>query len=124
MPYDPAGLGADGEHPLVRRGVSWESAGRLAAQAALAERGGSAINGIPYGHGVSVTSPESNLMLARDPNDAVSALRRVFDLSGFLVRYTPTRRDPDHHTVQLPRPVTDSVAVAFNAVLSRVRRKP
>jgi hypothetical protein len=73
MPHDPQGTGAGPHDLLVRRGKSWESATRLGTQAPRAEQAGAALNGSPYGHGVSVTSPEANLRLARDPEDAVQA---------------------------------------------------
>jgi hypothetical protein len=79
---------------------------------------------VPYGHGLSVTSPEANQLLARDPHDAVGTTRRAFGDAGFEVRYTPTTRDHDHHTVQLPKPVTEAVAALFNTLLGRVRRRP
>jgi hypothetical protein len=97
---------------LVRRGRSRESAQRLARQAEAAEQHG-------FGHGVSVTTPEANARLARDPTDAVWATRKAFEQAGFPVRYTPTRNDPNHHTVLLPKPVTDEVAAAFNGILGR-----
>jgi hypothetical protein len=117
--YDPKGTGADPDDLLVRRGVAWESAQRLARQAALAEAAGTATNGVSFGHGVSLTSPEANQRLARDPSDAVQAIRRAFEAAGFEVRYTPTNNDSEHHTVLLPKPVTDEVAARFNAVLGR-----
>jgi hypothetical protein len=104
---------------LVRRGKNKESAQRLAKQAAAAEQAGSARNGVPFGHGVSVTSPEANARLAIDPDDASRATRLEVENAGFEVRHTPTARDPDHHTVQLPKPVTEEVAARFNAVLGR-----
>jgi hypothetical protein len=104
---------------LIHRGRSRESAQRLAKQASAAENAGAAQNGIPFGHGVSVTSPTSNALLAKDPDDATSATRIMFEDAGFAVRHTPTNRDPDHHTVQLPKPVTDEVADRFNDVLKR-----
>lgn len=104
---------------LVRRGKRKESAQRLAKQATAAEYAGDAQNGVPFGHGVSVTTPRSNLLLATDPEDAVSATRRMFEDAGFPVRHTPTLKDPDHHTVELPKPVTDEVASRFNDVLKR-----
>ena len=122
MLYDPHGTGAAPEDLLVRRGSSWESARRLADQAARAQQGGTAINGVPYGHGVSVTSPPANQHLARDPDDASSATRQAFEDEGFQVRHTPTRKDSDHHTVQLPEPVTDEVATRFNTILGRTRK--
>lgn len=124
MPYDPQGTGAGPDDVLVRRGIRWESTRRLAAQAAAAERAGTATNGVAYGHGVSLTSPESNHRLARDPADTVGAVRKAYEEAGFPVRYTPTRNDSDHHTVELPNPVTDEVAARFNAILGRARRNP
>jgi hypothetical protein len=119
MKYDRAGTGAGRDDVLVRRGTAKESAARLGRQAAAAEKGGAASNGVPYGHGVSVSSPESNQALARNPDDAVGATRREFEEAGFEVRYTPTANDADHHTIILPKPVTDEVAARFNAVLQR-----
>jgi hypothetical protein len=119
MMYTLQGTGAASGDLLVRRGVAWESAKRLAAQAALAEKAGAATNGVPFGHGVSVTSPEANEMLARDPTDAAQATRKAFEEAGFEVRYTPTRKDMDHHTVQLPKPMTEESATTFNIVLGR-----
>jgi hypothetical protein len=119
MPYDPTGSGAASGDVLVRRGTSWESAARLARLAAMAEGAGVARNGVPYGHGVSVTSPEANQRLARDPADAVEATRKELEDAGFEVRYTPTNNDTDHHTVILPKPVTQAVAALFNSILRR-----
>jgi hypothetical protein len=116
---DPAGPGAADDDLLVRRGLFWESARRLARLAVRAIAAGKAMNDVPYGHGVSVSSPAANLVLARDPADAVQATRRAFENAGFEVRYTPTEHDDDHHTVQPPAPVTDDIATRFNAVLGR-----
>lgn len=123
MSYDPQGHGAAAGDPLVRRGVDWESAKRLGALASRAERNGTAINGVYYGHGVSVTSPEANERLARDPADAVQSPRGKLEEAGFEVLYTPTAHDHDHHTVQLPKPVTADVARCFNTVFKRIRRR-
>jgi hypothetical protein len=124
MAYDPKGKGAEAGDVLVRRGKSWESAKRLGSQAALAEQAGAAVNGVCYGHGVSVTSPEANERLARDPQDAVSATRKQFEDAAFEVRYTPTRNDTDHHTVILPKPVTDEATTRLNTILGRIRKGP
>jgi hypothetical protein len=123
MPYDITGSGAGPNDLLVRRGKNWESASRLADQAARAELGGAALNGVLYGHGVSVSSPEGNQLTARDPSDAVQATRQAFEEAGFEVRYTPTRTASDHHTVQLPDPVTEEAAALFNTILGRVKRR-
>jgi hypothetical protein len=114
--YDPEGPGAASSDPLVRRGRSWESAKRLAAKCAEAEEAG-------FPHGVSVTSPDANRELAKDPEDCVTAARSAFETDGFEVIYTPTRRDPDHHTVELPKPVTEEIAVKFNTILGRARKE-
>jgi len=116
MIYDPQGVGTLPDDPRVRRGKSWESHNRLASQAAQADAAG-------FGHGVSVTSPEANDVLARDPADSVQAMRRAFEDAGFEVRYTPTSKDSDHHTIVLPKPVTDEVAERFNTVLGRTKAK-
>lgn len=71
-----------------------------------------------------MTSPEANQRLAQDPTDAMQATRRAFEEEGWEVRYTPTRTDSDHHTVQLPRPVTEEVAVRYNTILGRTQRRP
>jgi hypothetical protein len=114
MLYDPQGNGAPPGDLLARRGKSWESQKRLASHAAHAEAAG-------FGHGVSVTSPDANRKLARDPADAVTATRQAFEDAGFQVRYTPTNKDDDHHTVVLPKPVTEETVEKFNTVLGRTK---
>ena len=116
MLYDPQGPGAAYGDLLIRRGKSWESRNRLATQAAQAEAAG-------FGHGVSVTSPDANQVLARDPDDAVQATRQAFEDAGFEVRYMPTRRDSDHHTVILLDPLTEESVGQFNIILGRSRKK-
>lgn len=120
---DPQGSGAGAADLLVRRGRSWESAKRLQTLATLAGKAGFAQNGVSFGHGVSVSSPKSNALQARDPHDSVSASRRTLEEAGFEVRHTPTKKDSDHHTIQLPKPVTDEIAAAFNATFGRSRSK-
>jgi RHS repeat-associated protein len=107
---------------LVRRGRDPESATRLGKQAHEAECSGCATNGVEYGHGVSVTSPASNARLSNDPSDASMATRQAFEDAGFPVRYTPTKKDRNHHTVQLPKPVTPTDAIKFNNVLGRSKK--
>ena len=123
MIYDPNGSGAAPDDLLVRRGKNWESAARLARQAEKAEQAGMAQNSLPFAYGMSVTSPQANAVLANDPNDACQATRRAFEEAGFEVRFTPTTTDDDHHTVVLPKPVTQDVAQRFNTVLGRTRRR-
>ena len=86
---------------LKRFGTEPESAERLAGQAAAAE----SVMGI---HGVSVTARDT---AARADRAAVEAHFRVHD--------TPTRRDPAHRTVELPKPVTAETAEKFNRVFGR-----
>lgn len=104
---------------MVRRGVDRESAQRLAKQAEAAANAGTAKNRVPYGHGVSVTTPEMNQILAKNPSDAVSATRKAIEEAGFEIRYTPTKADDFHHTIQLPKPVTEEVAELFNRIFGR-----
>jgi len=89
---------------LTRFGTDPESADRLAAQAAMAE----SVLGI---HGVSTTARRVAAAGSR-------ALRSVVKLV-FPVRETPSRRDPLHRTVELPKPVTPEVAEAFNRLFGR-----
>jgi len=93
-----------GEEILKRLGTSRESAVRLARKAADAER----VLGI---HGVSVTAG-----VPRGP--ASTASRRSVE-EHFRVHDTPTRSDPLHRTVELPKPVTQDVAELFNRLFGR-----
>jgi hypothetical protein len=89
---------------LKRFGADPESADRLAAQAAAAE----AVLGV---HGVSVTARETT---------APSGMAARSDVeSHFRVHDTPSRRDPLHRTVELPKPVTPEVADLFNRLFGR-----
>jgi hypothetical protein len=96
--------GAAESETLSRLGKSRESATRLARKAAEAEE---AI-GV---HGVSVT--------AGTPTGEASSAARVEVESAFKVRNTPTRADPLHRTVELPKPVTKAIADVFNAIFGR-----
>jgi hypothetical protein len=89
---------------LKRFGTEPESAERLAGQAAAAEL----VLGI---HGVSVTARDTDAPAGRAARAAVEAHFRVHD--------TPTRRDPAHRTVELPKPLTAETAEKFNRVLGR-----
>ena len=75
-----------------------------------------------FPHGVSVTTPAQNARLSQDPTDASFATRRQLEEAGFTVHHTPTRRDPFHHSVELPKPVTPEAARLFNEVFGRTRR--
>ena len=93
-----------GEETLSRLGTSYESATRLARKAAEAEAG----LGI---HGVSVS--------AGPPiGPASQAWRRVVE-QRFRVHDTPTRADPLHQTIELPKPVTGEIADLFNQLFGR-----
>jgi hypothetical protein len=89
---------------LKRLGTSRESASRLHRKAAEAER----VLGI---HGVSVTAGVPSGPAGECGRTDVERLFRVHD--------TPTRSDPLHRTVELPKPVTDEVATTFNRLFGR-----
>lgn len=89
---------------LSRLGTPRESAARLARKAAEAEE---AI-GI---HGVSTSAGKPVGPASQAARDAVE--------SKFPVHNTPTRNDPLHRTVELPKPVTPEVAKEFNKVFGR-----
>ncbi|MFI0373296.1 RHS repeat-associated core domain-containing protein [Actinomadura sp. 1N219] len=110
--------GPSDDDVFVRRGTSWESTGRLSSQAQAA---GDHPSG-RFPHGVSVTTPESNARLSRNPEDAVTATRGQIKAAGFDVVHTPTRNDPNHHTLVLPKPVTSDAARSFNQLFGRSRR--
>ena len=95
---DPAG------EVLKRFGAEPESADRLAAQAAAAE----AVLRI---HGVSVTARDTDAAAGRAARSAIEPHFRIHD--------TPTRRDPLHRTVELPKPVTAEVTELFNRLFGR-----
>lgn len=92
------------DEQLKRFGTDPESADRLAEQAAAAE----AVIGI---HGVSVT--------ARDTTAPAGVAPRTEVEKHFVVHDTPSRRDPRHRTVELPKPVTPEVAELFNRLFGR-----
>jgi RHS repeat-associated protein len=99
----PGPKGEKGE-TLSRQGPSRESAGRLGRKAAEAE----AQIGI---HGVSTT--------AGQPKGESSSAARGSVEQSFPVHDTPTRADPLHRTVELPKPVTKQVADLFNRIFGR-----
>jgi hypothetical protein len=90
---------------LTRLGTSRASAARLARKAAEAE----AVIGM---HGVSVTAGPETREHSRALRLAVAAQFRIHD--------TPTRRDPLHRTVELPKPVAQHVVDRFNRVFGRL----
>ena len=96
--------GAGEDEVLKRLGTSRESMARLSRKASEAER----LIGI---HGVSVTAGTPNV-------PAASAPRKVVERN-FHVHDTPTRADPLHRTVELPKPVTQEAADQFNRLFGR-----
>jgi hypothetical protein len=92
------------DETLTRFGADPEPAEKLADDAARAE----AVIGI---HGVSVTARPTAAPGGRAARADVAA--------HFPVHDTPSRRDPRHRTVELPRPVTPAVAELFNRLFGR-----
>ena len=97
-------MSVGGEELLKRLGASRESAARLARKATESE---SAL-GV---HGVSVTAGAAMGLASSASRKAVQQHFRVHD--------TPTRADPLHRTVELPKPVTAEVAALFNQIFGR-----
>lgn len=92
---------------LYRLGSSYESATRLGRKAAEAEQ---AI-GI---HGVSVSESIPQILASVAKRKDVERYFPVYD--------TPTRNDPLHRTVELPKPVTPEIADIFNSLFGRTKR--
>lgn len=91
---------------VYRLGKSPESASRLGRKSAEAES--------VFGHGVSVTTTKPAA-----GNVCSSASCANLQSRGFEVKSSPTRNDPNHHTVILPKPVTKDVAKSFNDAFGR-----
>jgi len=98
------GGGGDGDETLSRLGTSRESAARLGWKAAEAEEH----LGI---HGVSVSAGPPTAPASRAARETVE--------EGVSVHDTPTRKDPLHRTVELPKPVTQEAAELFNRIFGR-----
>lgn len=94
----------DSSETLKRLGTSRESAARIARKAAEAEQ----VLGI---RGVSVTAGVPSAAASEAGRDDVEKHFRVHD--------TPTRADPLHRTVELPKPITPEVAELFNRLFGR-----
>jgi hypothetical protein len=94
----------EADEVLSRLGTSRESASRLGRKAEEAEK----VIGI---HGVSVSG-------ATPTSPASQAARKKIE-EQFRVHDTPTRNDPLHKTVELPKPVTQAVADLFNSIFGR-----
>lgn len=98
------GAGDNAAETLSRLGTSRESAARLGRKAEEAEK----VLGI---HGVSAS--------AGAPRGQASQAARGAVEGHFPVHNTPTRADPLHRTVELPKPVTQQVADLFNSIFGR-----
>jgi RHS repeat-associated protein len=89
---------------LSRLGISYESAARLSRKAAEAE----SVIGL---HGVSVSAGVPKMQASQASRDIVETIFTVID--------TPSRGDPLHRTIMLPKPVTKEVAEKFNKIFGR-----
>ena len=87
---------------------TWEDAAELNRQALLAER--QDWTGNTYG--VSATT--------RETADSAKAGRSAVE-EHFRVLDTPTIMNPDHKTIELPKPVTEEVANLFNRLFGRTK---
>jgi hypothetical protein len=92
---------------LYRMGTSPESIRRLTLKCEQAE-----VAGFGFGVSVSLNLPSGI--------DCSSATKRILKHAGFDLNYTPTMRDPGHHTVIFPQPLTGEVVRTFNKVLGRI----
>ena len=86
-----------------------ESAARLDRKSKEAESAG-------FGHGVSGSKSDLG-------PEASKANRSQLEAEGFPVKDTPTRRDPNHVTIELPDPVTKEDADRFNRCFQRTSCK-
>lgn len=93
-----------GESRLFRFGLEWEPADKLARESASAEANG-------YPHGISTVDRTNRA-------DAVAASRT--DLEQHF-RVVQAGRNRSHHTVVLPKPMTDDVAELVNQLFGRQR---
>lgn len=96
-----------GDKIVYRLGADKESASRLARKSGEAEQAG-----FPHGVSVSTTKPPAGTACS-------SASCAALEAGGMKVHHTPTRNDPNHHTVELPKPVTPESARAFNEAFGR-----
>jgi hypothetical protein len=89
---------------LYRQGLDRESVNRLSKKSAEAEEK----IGI---HGISVSARPTNI-------PSVSANRQDIE-EHFIVHDTPSGSDSLHKTIELPKPITDTVAKLFNSLFGR-----
>ena len=95
------------EKIVYRFGDSAESAARLGRKSDEAEK-------VIGHHGVSVSTTKPPAGTA-----CSSAACSNLEGRGFEVRPTPTKNDPGHHTVVMPKPVTNETAKSFNKAFGR-----
>ncbi len=96
----------------TRFGRDWEDTEHLGKQARMAEKSAIGITGRTGLHGVSVTARNTGR-----PTDSVGIGSVVRE--HFPVEYTPTARDPLHHSLILPKPVTTTTELLFNGIFGR-----
>ena len=103
MASDAATLAPD---TLVYRiGEDWESSTRMSRKAGESE----AVTGI---HGLSASTNKHAIA-------CVAATCGALRDAGFAVRATPSKSDPGHVTIELPKPVTKDVAKRLNETMGR-----
>lgn len=66
-------------------------------------------------HGVSASFAVSD-----DKPDWSSATRSSLERDGFMIHRTPSKANPHHVTIELPKPVTKEVADAFNHAFGHI----
>lgn len=66
-------------------------------------------------HGVSASVAGSD-----DKPDWSSATRSALERNDFIIHQTPTKANPHHVTIELPKPITKEVADAFNRAFGRI----
>ena len=89
---------------LYRNSASRNTRKQLADQSAFAEEKGVGIYQT-HVHGISVSTTKPNIPHRSAPLEEVQ--------KKFTVHKTPTNSDPNHFTVELPKPVTTSVRDQF-----------
>ncbi len=94
---------------IYRKGDSPETATRLERRATEAENSNIGI------HGVSGSTTKPDVACS-------SATCGQLEDAGFKVHDTPTRNDPNHVTIELPKPVKPDDAKKFNDTLGRKKR--
>lgn len=94
---------------IYRRGDDAESATRLERKSTEAENSSIGIHGVSG----STTKPDG---------PCSSATCGQLEAAGFKVHDTPTRADPNHKTIEMPKPVRPEDAKRFNQTMGRDQR--